>query len=648
LKHVNCLNVKIILINIFPSSIKMSFLWKGNLQTDNSLQNTCKDCIDKNKRIANYELFFNETQDILKKKDEDLLDAQTRLLEQQKRLDEFEITTQAQIAFREKLIEQYEQCKQIYGEEKKHWLEDRKMWRDEKSKWESKTMDLENEKSNLEDKLEHFNDDKMIWKQHQKVLEDKIQILSKEIEEWELKHSEFSKLFDIQDQNFKDKEEKIIQNYHEKIEEWIDEYDEKEAEWKSKEAEYEYSILQYQDNENEYEMKIQDMKYDVEERLESCEREMERKYKMIQEEYAMEKDAYWEKRILELNAKYDEEFIEFRDNLKQREIKLNLEKDELESLLKEEIERLKEENINLETEKKELEKKRIDLSLENRGLTADNQWLEREWKDGQSEIQRIKQENDNLKMEKGKLSEQNEKLAVQQKKIEGDYEKLKSESKKNFEHVETQTLEEIEKKIKNNTFDPNMDLVDYVQDESGMRRRNIKKKKKRIESQTDGAISFVPPSVELMYKNDYQKKIESNHGYEYHMYHPNIFPDNHVIDISSDGEDKQPAYDTNNFFLRIAGLVKSMSSQNEQSRILELEQQIQNFEKQMEEYKSQVIKLSENNRMLQNKIQKYECNSIIELNRKIRSGIPVHFFPYHSNHQILNTSHIHSVDLDLH
>jgi len=660
----------------------MSFLWRGNIQADNNL-NTCKDCIDKNKRITDYELFFNETKDILKKKDEDLLDAQNRLLEQQKKLEEFEVTTQAQIVFREKLIEQYELSKKIYGEEKRQWLEDRKILKEEINNFRTKSLEWENEKSNFEDKIESFNDDKIIWKQHQKVLEDKISTLSKEISKWEIKHNELSR-------EQEDREEKLIQTYQEKLESLGDLYEEKEMEWKSKEAEYEYAILQYQENENDYEMKILDVKYEMEDKLQKLEKEMARnlernlesKYKSIQEE----KDKCWEERIEELNLKYDEEFIQFRENLKARENKLECEKEQVEKLLKEEIQRLKDENVKLEEENRKLEKKRLEVTMENRGLAADNDWLEKEWKDSQDEIQ--------------KLHELKDKLEYQQKKIEEEYEKLKKECKEDSERreeerqvakqleerqvanhkeesqnsVETQTLKFIEQKLKDNTFNPNMDLVDYVQDlvyepvafepgalqentNSELRKRNIKKKKKKLEIQS-GLNIFVHPSVEEMHKNnETQKKIESEQKQmeqSQSMYYSKYFltkpTDSHIIDINSSdcsssdmsNDDKQPDYDTNNFFLRIVGLVKSMSSNDH------LQNKITELEKKISQYQNEIHELKEKNSLYQNKINKYECNSIIELNRKLRTGVPVHFYPYHSNSQIINTSHIHSVDLDLH
>ena len=59
-------------------------------------------------------------------------------------------------------------------------------------------------------------------------------------------------------------------------------------------------------------------------------------------------------------------------------------------------------------------------------------------------------------------------------------------------------------------------------------------------------------------------------------------------------------------------------------------------------------KLKEQNTEYLSKIQGYECNTILELNRKLRSGIPVRFYPYHSSHGLSNTSHVNSVELDLH
>ena len=94
-------------------------------------------------------------------------------------------------------------------------------------------------------------------------------------------------------------------------------------------------------------------------------------------------------------------------------------------------------------------------------------------------------------------------------------------------------------------------------------------------------------------------------------------------------------------------MVKSVKN-NEHSEIYTLKTKNSELQNQIEEYQLKMDKLEEMIKGYQTKINRYECNSIIELNRKLRTGVPVHFYPYHSNHQILNTSHIHSVDLDLH
>lgn len=627
----------------------MSFLWKANNVHTDPLQNSCKNCIDKNKRIADYELFFNETKDILKKKDEDLLDAQTRLSEQLKKIEDLEVISQAQMAFREKLIEQYELCKKIYAEEKKQWIEERNVWSNEKQSWVDKSVEWENEKSDFEDKLDTHNDHRIMWKQHHKVLEDKIQVLLEQIAVLESKNTELIKLMEIQEDKHKDKEEKLLCDQHMKIESIIDEYIEKEMEWKQKEAEYEYVILEYQDNDNEYEMKIQDLKYEMEEKLQDLEKE----YKIMESNRASQREEIWEQRIQELNDKYDQEFIEFKETLKRQQQKLENEKEEMEKVLKDEIEKLKLENIKLEEGNKDLEKKRIDLTIENRGLVADNKWLEKEWKDGQQEIQN--------------LNETKEKLELQQKKIEESYENLKKD-KLNEEikvnSIATQTLKEIEQKIKSNLFDPNMDLVDIVQNdvesqfeenEIGLRKRNIKKKNQ------NGKNMLVTPSVECMNKNDNiekkniiieQQENKSNDNSNLFVNQTSSYSDwiddSTIIDMPESNDLEKPAsYDTNNFFLRIVGLVKSVKN-NEHSEIDTLKTKNSELQNQIEEYQLKTEKLQEMIKGYQTKINRYECNSIIELNRKLRTGVPVHFYPYHSNHQILNTSHIHSVDLDLH
>jgi hypothetical protein len=71
-----------------------------------------------------------------------------------------------------------------------------------------------------------------------------------------------------------------------------------------------------------------------------------------------------------------------------------------------------------------------------------------------------------------------------------------------------------------------------------------------------------------------------------------------------------------NFFFRMTGLVSK--------------DKINQLENKLKEYEKQIEKLKETNNECMNKIQNYECQNILEFNRKIRSGIPIKFFPCHS------------------
>ena len=102
----------------------------------------------------------------------------------------------------------------------------------------------------------------------------------------------------------------------------------------------------------------------------------------------------------------------------------------------------------------------------------------------------------------------------------------------------------------------------------------------------------------------------------------------HVVIEISDDEKEHPMYDSTNFFLPIVG------SQSE--KIEELEQRLKNYEKEMD-------KLKTLNSECLSKIRGYECKSILDLNRKLRSGIPVPFYPSHT----MTTLHTHD-DIDLH
>jgi hypothetical protein len=89
----------------------------------------------------------------------------------------------------------------------------------------------------------------------------------------------------------------------------------------------------------------------------------------------------------------------------------------------------------------------------------------------------------------------------------------------------------------------------------------------------------------------------------------------------------------------MTGLVSKFINSDDNTQILQ--QMIIQLEKENQ-------KLKEKNIENINKIQSLECKSILELNRKIRSGIPVKFFPSHSIYGYHNTSQIKNIEYDLH
>ena len=179
----------------------------------------------------------------------------------------------------------------------------------------------------------------------------------------------------------------------------------------------------------------------------------------------------------------------------------------------------------------------------------------------------------------------------------------------------------------------------------GLRQRKKKKLKRKQpyseNSKYDVEESFVVSNTEKNYTMNNQKKTTQAYG---NLTISDHHQDQHIIDIPydvldeyEDREAREREEDTGNFFLRLTGLINTPlgdKQNNVDKKIKSLEDEIKTLRTQNTEYLS--------------KIQSYECKSILDLNRKIRSGIPVRFFPYHTNNSVSNPSHIHSVDIDLH
>jgi hypothetical protein len=617
----------------------MSFLWRGNSQTETP---TCKDCIDKDKRMSDYELFFNEMKDVLKKKEDQLHDLQLKFDDVSKKLEEQDVIVQAQTIFREKLIEEYEFSKKVNQEEKRQWIENNCIWRETKRQLDSSIFSLEGEKSNLEEQISQLLEDKVIWRKHQKILEDKIQTLTANLKESEEKYEDLKKhmkVLEVRNIEMELKQEEIKSIYQEKLEHLNDEQQKKEEEWKTKEEEYEFLIQRYQDNEIDYEMKIQDMKYVL-----SCEiDELEKKYK----EKIEEKDNEWENRIQNLNAVYDNEFVQYKEHFKNKEQKLEREKETIEQTLRLDIEQLRRENMELEEAKRQMEKKRMDhqIKWENREsalisqvelLSLDNQRLEKEEKNTQKKME--KEQNALMKQIEIKTEEaRNYKMELEknQKILE---ETILNVIEKNKINKETQTITDEVVSMGVDSYE----VARYT--DEGLRQRKKKKlKRKQIYSENskcDSAESFVEWEPEKNYTmTPNQKKTTQGHhnltmsniseeGNQ--QQEQNQTEDHHIIDIPCNDYEEDPG----NFFLRLTGFINTPHADKQDKKIKSLEDEIKTLRAQNTEYLT--------------KIQSYECKSILDLNRKIRSGTPVRFFPYHTNNTVSNPSHIHSIDIDLH
>lgn len=664
----------------FLSLLKMSFLWRGNGQSETP---NCKDCIDKDKRMSDYELFFNEMRDVLKKKEEQMNDLQSRYDEVSKKIDDQDVIIQSQKIFREKLIEEYEFSKKVHQEEKRQWFESKAIWHETKKQLDSHMMSLEVEKSDLEEKVSQLLEDKDIWRKHQKVLEDKIQSLCSNLKESEEKYEDLKKrMKTLEVRNVEMELKQVIEReemetkYQEKMENMSDEQEKREEQWKGREEEYEFLIQRYQDNELDYEMRIQDMKYDL-----NCEiDELERKYK----EKLMEKDQEWEDRIKNLNDMYDNEFLQFKEHFKNKEQKLEREKETIEQTLRYDIQELKRENMELEEAKRQMEKKRIDndqkWSKRESELITQLEMISLQGTQDKSVIDRLSMENQRLVNESKEERIGNVDI---QKKMENEYQTLmkqmdtlkmetnsyKMEMERNQKILEETILNVIEEnKINKQTqtiLDEPMDFDSYqgmknniqqvtervAEQETGLRQRKKKKLKRKQPCLTTSQIS------EENYKNDGEESFVEDYSSQknFTMNHSNRPRDDfnqkkttqscgnltndHIIDIPEtfdDYEDRSESnYDPGNFFLRLTGFINTPRVDKENiEKIKSLEEEIKTLKFQNTQYLS--------------KIQNYECKSIIELNRKIRSGIPVRFFPYHTNNSVSNPSHINSIDIDLH
>jgi len=609
----------------------MSFLWKGNIHTENT--NNCKDCINKDKRISDYDVYFNEMKAILKSNEDNLNHSQAKIDELNKKIEEQDLTIQTQIAFREKLIKEYEFCKQVHVEERKQYLEDMELWRATKNRFESSEMEWEMIKTNHDQQIIQLLEEKSDWKKHQKILQEKIDQLTHSLIESEKKYDDIVSHMRQLEEKHVLSQESLEEMYRNKLSDIEEEYEKREDEWRKIEEDYELSIMSYQEKEIEYEMKIQELKYDLDYQIEA----VENKYKMIIEE----RDDEWSHRINTLNESYDEEFIQYKEYFNNKEQILEEEKKNMEITLKKEIQQLKQENIQLEEAKRQIEKKRSETSIQEQSKNVPQ--TDRVESIVQIDTQNIlsdhSNENIQKKMEKECQTLSDDHLGpVTSDSIEINQKRIKNIISEN-KGVQTEQFIQSCEPLSHMTNIAQNNIMDNISDHhhTGLRRRDIKKKSKR-NHQPDVEE---PPSVVVMSKED-QKKINNDvisYGDLYSNWN-NFCPmfqldhGHHVIDIYDDEDITE--YDYNNFFL-------SSKVQNKEEN-----EQVNLLEEKIKEYENEIQQLKEKNQEYLSKIQGYECNSILELNRKIRTGIPVRFFPSHTKQSLTNTSHINLIDIDLH
>lgn len=544
----------------------MSFLWRSS---SDSSGNLCKLCIEKDKRISNYEVFFDETKDVLKEKEAGAVDLQIKLSEK---------------------ISELELIKKQYDAEKRQWLEDRKIWQETNKKHQNEAIEWEIEKTRYEEFLEDMNSEKMISMKYQKTLEDKISNLVHSLKEADTKYQNLMERITeqnvIQSDEIREREEDIISIYDKKIEELIEDYDERENEWLSKESDLQLHIQNLEEQYNYLEMKILDLKYDQECLIEKHTQELR------------DQEEKWDKRVCALNESYDVDFIQFKKHFKLKEDSLEKEKAELMVALQTEIEKLKKENEMLEESKQHVEKKIVEINHQNKILHLT--------------VQETKEKNEQLESE----------LNTNKKILEN--------------HILEQTVQNTQPMRVQSTNLVNLDSESLmncsgipVEEECRRKKKKSTKKRNNILGPNQNVFNgFYHPYVETM-----DKSIESNNRCDLGSINEKKTEEqiDHVsIDIQDD-----------NFFLpRI---------ESDQNSVLY--RKLKDCQNQLKQYEQELDNLRIQNSEFVNKIKTYECNSILQFNRNLRSGIPVKFFPHHTNyfnpiHSFQTTNQINHCTID--
>jgi hypothetical protein len=532
----------------------MSFLWRS---TDSSA-NLCKLCVDKDKRINDYEIFFNETKEVLKSKEENLLDHQIKITDK---------------------ISEVELLKKSHENEKRQWLDEKRQLNEQRKKHQQEAMEWEFEKSKYDEKLEDMNSEKMVWMRYQKTLEEKVKNLVHSLKQSDGRYQELLQRVTeqnvLQSDEIREREEDIISIYDKRIEELIEEFDDKEQEWQVQKQELQCEIKMLEESALELQMQIQDGKYEKQCLIEKHEEEMN------------QQQEKWEQRITDLNETYDTDFLQYKEHFNQKEEKLEQEKNQLVETLQTEIETLKKENEVLEDTKKQVEKKIAEIDKKQQEINT----LENKFNEEQKKAEQLKSEKNHLERQ----------LEINKKTQD-----LKTTTSQTIQTTAGTVVQTIPSTVK---LDP--EFCDSEWSEERLQTKKKRPNKKKAPAPVPlpvqgGYTSFYPPYVDPMEKN-YEKKTDfEKSGHPMNHQH-------HVIDVNDFSENT-------NFFL-------PNSTTPSPKRLDVLGSKIKMYEDEIE-------KLKQQNNEYMNKLKSYECNSILQFNRNLRSGIPVRFFPYHTNMSI--------------
>jgi len=553
----------------------MSFIW-GSSET-----NSCKECSDKDKRLSDYESFFNDFNQSLseiRSENDDLRnqicrfenelhekeaineDLKSRLSQTESELSQKEEELRIEISKFRKEID--EMNTELMSKHEKEVIDQRKKYEDLNTESTTRMMDKiscletekksmekflaayieknqeeaterETEKTRFEDLLEQKNNEKMFLLQHQKKLDENIRNLIHSLGESEEKYQDLLQRVTeqnvLQSDEIRELEQDISSVYDKKLEDLAEDFERAESKWNEKESQLSFEIQKLSDENDSLKMDLQDLKYEI----------------------LCLKDA---------------------NNLKQQES----------IILTEDLKKKDEEIRKRETESNKLV----------------------------SEIDALKK----------------------------DLESLRSSDSFCFSSPDEKKIAEI--RLHNLSSEPkNSTIIDIDNESSNTFRKKKKTQKKTSVCQPQNGYNFYYPSFVETGNKGFEsfprdaKIQETNHiGYgvfplnethEKKTGEHNVENDNqnslsqHQDDSSSDVVDGPDFFFSKNYY---------QTMKTPHSASADVEKKIQSTSS----YENQIESLKKQNEELSKKLHSYECNSILQLNRNLRSGIPVRFFPCHT------------------